>query len=64
MSAIFTIIAGDVLLLKQPNEGQPRGSLFNGLLFIAGMAWLAAACVLFTNVWIFKRTDASKVKGN
>jgi hypothetical protein len=64
MSAVFTIVAGDVLLLKQPKEGQPKGSLFNGFLFIAGMAWLAAACVLMTNVWIFRRTDASKVKGN
>jgi hypothetical protein len=64
MSAVFTIVAGNVLLLKQPKEGQPKGSLFNGLLFIAGMAWLASACVLMTNVWIFRRTDASKVKGN
>ena len=64
MSAVFTIVAGDVLLLKQPAEGQPRESLFNGLLFIAGMAWLSAACILMTDVWIFKRSDASKVKGN
>ena len=63
MSAIFTYVAGDALLLKEPKEGQPTGSLFNGLIFIAGMAWLATICIMLTDVWIFKRPEASKVKG-
>jgi MFS transporter, FLVCR family, MFS-domain-containing protein 7 len=62
--AIFTVVVGEVLVMKKPEEGQPTGSLFNGLLVIAGAAWASAILVLMTGYGPFKPREESKVKGN
>jgi MFS transporter, FLVCR family, MFS-domain-containing protein 7 len=62
--ALFTILVGDVLVIKKPKEGQPRGSLFNGFLVIAGAAWVSAILVALTGYGPFKPRKESKVMGN
>ncbi|CAK3864356.1 Major facilitator superfamily domain-containing 7 [Lecanosticta acicola] len=63
IGAIFIIVAGDSLALKKPQEGQPVGSLFNGLIFIAAMCWVCVPLSLMTGT-IIKRPAASVVEGN
>lgn len=54
----------DSLGRQKQLDGQPRGSIFDGLIFQAVIAWLVVPCALLTGVGIFKRSAASKVYGS
>ena len=54
-SAIFIIVTDYALILKRPEYGQPAGSAFPGLIFIAAMAWSTVPAIQLTGFWIFKK---------
>ena len=62
VSAGFTVLVGKTLMLEEPRNGQPKGSLFFGQLFVAGMCWLCVPCVLLLGVWKFKKPAHSEVQ--
>jgi MFS transporter, FLVCR family, MFS-domain-containing protein 7 len=64
IAATFTLIVGNALVLDEPQNGHPEGSLSNGLIFTAVMCWICVPLAWLTGVWKFKRTEASKVEGN
>ena len=64
MGAIFILAVGNDLWITNPEDGQPQGSLFYGLIFQFVMVWLCVPFALMTGFWIFKRPAASVVKGN
>ena len=49
MTALFTYVAGNALMLKRPEEGQPKGSLFNGFIFLAASLWITVS-TLFSGI--------------
>lgn len=54
MSAIFVVVM-DALKLQEPWAGQPKGSLFRGLIFQAVLVWAVVPCAELTGIWIFKK---------
>ena len=62
-TAIFIQII-DAFGRQKQLDGQPHGSVFNGLIFQAVMTFLVIPCALLTGVGIFKRSPASKVYGS
>lgn len=63
VGAILILAVGDWMALKKPQEGQPTGSLFNGLILIAAMCWVCVPLALITGT-VVKRPAASMVEGN
>ena len=55
IAAVFTVIAGKALMLDQPKDGHPEGSIYQGQLFVAVMCWLTVPCLLVMGVWKFKK---------
>lgn len=64
MGAVFTVVVGNELALEKPAEGQPVGSLFNGLIFMAVMVWLCVPGTLVNGHWIFKKPAFSEVEAD
>lgn len=53
----------DQLETGKPLDGQPQGSLINGLVFQAATTVAVIPAVWVTGIWIFRRPAASNLEG-